>query len=151
MTFRQACTAFLESRRPFLHPRTYIDYQYCAKWLIEFFGSKRLPEITADHIRKYQRQRMERCGAAMINHETSVLQQMLKRVGRWEQVGLGFQPLARPKTGPGRAISDEEERRLLRAGASTPRWEAAYFFALLSLHTTTARVNNFDTHDAGIY
>src|SRR5438034_9419713 len=128
--------SLLESRRPFLHPRTYRDYVYCTKWLAHFFGRFRLPEITAEHIRKYQRERLERCGAHMINHECFLLQQMLKRVGRWEYVGLGYQPLPLPKNSPGRAISDDEELRLLRAGASNPRWEAAYFFALLSLHTT---------------
>src|ERR1700674_3620766 len=83
MTFRQACDAFLESRKPFLHPRTYRDYEYCKKWLIGFFGTKRLPEITAEHIRKYQRARSERCGPHMINHECGILVQMLKRIGRW--------------------------------------------------------------------
>lgn len=33
-------------------------------------------------------------------------------------------------------MTDDEEHRLCRAGASNPRWEAAYMFALLSLHTT---------------
>lgn len=136
MTFRQACDAFLESRKPFLHPRTYRDYEYCKKWLIGFFGTKRLPEITAEHIRKYQRARSERCGPHMINHECGILVQMLKRIGRWEYVGLGYQPLPLPREKPGRAISDDEERRLLRAGASNPRWETAYFFTLISLHTT---------------
>ena len=136
MTFRQACQAFLESRRPFVHPKTHRGYKYNIKALNEFFCDKRLPEITADHIRKYQRHRLEKCGAHSINHETSFLQQMLKRVGCWEKVGLGFQPLPLPKTGPGRAMSDDEERCLLRAGASNPRWESAYMFALLSLQTT---------------
>lgn len=148
MTFRQACKAWLESRRPFLHPRTYRDYGYCTKWLIKFFGDKRLLEITAEHIRKYQRFRTDRSSHVegeqhprasrhhMVNHECVVLRQMLRRVGRWEYVGLGYQPLPLPREKPGRAISDDEERRLLRAGASNPRWEAAYFFALLSLQTT---------------
>ena len=35
MTFRQACYSFLESRKPFLHWRTYKDYRYCVKWLAE--------------------------------------------------------------------------------------------------------------------
>jgi hypothetical protein len=86
-----------------------------------------------NHIRKYQRCRSERCGPHMINHETSILQQMLRRIGTWERVGLGFQPLSLPKTGPGRCISDEEERRLIRAriylthqpvSASLGSWQA---------------------------
>jgi integrase len=40
-----------------------------------------------------------------------------------------------PQKGPGRCITDEEEERLLRAGAANPNWEAVYLFMLLSLNT----------------
>lgn len=72
----------------------------------------------------------------MLNHECGLLTQLLKRCGTWERVDIGYQPLPPPKETPGRAISEDEESRLLRAGASNPRWEVAYFFALLSLNTT---------------
>ena len=136
MTFRNALATFLETRKPFLHPRTLCDYQYWSKHLNNFFGHLRPNEITAMHIRRYQIQRKEQCGPHMINHETSLLQQLLKRCGTWERVGLGFQPLPLPKGGPGRAINEEEERRLLRAGASNPQYISAYLFALISLNTT---------------
>lgn len=106
------------------------------KWLIQHFGHLRGIDITAMHIRKYQLARKERCGAHMINHETIVLQQFLRRCGTWEKVGLGYQPLPLPKNSPGRALSEDEEHRLLRAGASNPNWEQAYLFALVSLNTT---------------
>jgi len=65
-----------------------------------------------------------------------LVQQLLKHCGTWDRVGLGFTPLPLPKESPGRAISEEEEHRLLRAGACNPRWESAYLFTLLSLNTT---------------
>ena len=136
MTFRQACHAFLESRRPFLSPRTWRDYQYYTKHLSDFFGPKRLPEITADHLRKYQRSRSGKSNPNKINQELGVVAQMLKRIGCWEKVGLGYQPLPLRKSTVGRAMTDDEERRLFRAGASNPRWEACYMFAVLSLQTT---------------
>ena len=136
MTFRQALATFLETRKPFLHPRTVTDYKYCSEHLGNFFGHLRPGEITAMHIRRYQVQRRETCGPHMINHETSLLQQLLKRCGTWERIGLGFQPLPLPKDSPGRAISDDEEHRLLRACTVNPRWVDVYLFALLSLNTT---------------
>ena len=136
MTFRQACHAFLESRRPFLSPRTWRDYQYYTKHLSDLFGTKRLPEITADHLRKYQRSRSGKSNPNKINQELGVVAQMLKRIGCWEKVGLGYQPLPLRKSTVGRAMTDDEERRLFRAGASNPRWEACYMFAVLSLQTT---------------
>jgi integrase len=136
MTFRQACHAFLETRRPFLSPRTWRGYEYFTKRLCDCFGTKRLPEITADHLRKYQRLRSEKGDPNKINQELSVVVMMLKRIGCWEKIGLSYQRLPLRKTRVGRAMTDDEERRLFRAGASNPRWEAAYMFAILSLHTT---------------
>lgn len=136
MPFTQALNLFLEMRKPFLHPRTVRDYHYCSKYLNQHFGHLRPNDITAMHIRKYQIARKERCGPHMINHEGSLLQQLLKQCGTWERVGLGYQPLPLPRVGPGRAITDEEEQKLFRAGASNPQWVSAYLFALISLNTT---------------
>jgi integrase len=136
MTFRQACYSYIESRKPFLRERTWRDYLYFTKRLIDFFGTKRLPEITADHLRKYQRLRSEKGDPNKINQELGIVVRMLKRIGTWEKIGLGYQPLPLRKSTVGRAMTDDEERRLFRAGASNPRWEASYMFALLSLQTT---------------
>jgi integrase len=136
ITFRNALAIFLESRKPFIGSRTYRDYEYYSKSLNVAFGHLHPNEITALQIRRYQIARRERCGPARVNQECSLVQQLLKRIGTWERVGLGYQPLPLPKHSPGRAISDEEEKQLLRAGASNPQWEIAYFFALLSLNTT---------------
>ena len=134
--FREAIWEFLETRKPFIRPKTYHEYKLNAKTLIASFGNLQVREITSAQIRRHQLKRLQTCGASAINHECSLLQQLLKRCGTWERVGLGYQPLPRSKEGPGRAISEEEEQRLLRAGASNPNWEAVYFCALISLNTT---------------
>jgi hypothetical protein len=82
-SFEQAAQGWLESRRPYLSPRTFYDYATVVTVLTRYFREMRLPEIGADEIRAYQRMRMARAGAACINKECSVLGQMLKRVGCW--------------------------------------------------------------------
>lgn len=93
-------------------------------------------EIDADHIRAYQKMRMVRAGASIINHECSVIQQMLKRIGRWVEIAPNYQPLRLPKESPHRALTSEEEDRLYRVGASNPLWEVAYCAFVLSINTT---------------
>ena len=87
-------------------------------------------------IQRFQAERAQRDGPSHINHMTSLLQQILKRAGLWEQVGRGFEPLPLPKNSPGRCITDDEEKAILRAALLHKRWEHLYFFILLSLHTT---------------
>src|SRR5215470_14876233 len=83
MSFTDAANAWLESHRPFIAPRTFIDYQNHIKLLSQFFSEKRLPEISADDIREFQHLRRARAGGSLINRECSILQQMLKWVGCW--------------------------------------------------------------------
>lgn len=48
MPFREAAAAWLETRKPYIGPRTYQDYTDYIKILSVFFESIRLPEIDAD-------------------------------------------------------------------------------------------------------
>jgi integrase len=99
-----------------------------------FFKRKRLVEITAYDIRSYQNHRRVTCGASTINHECSLLQQMLKRACLWGKIEGDYQPLRLPPP-RGRALDDEERRLLLKAGASNANWEMAYLFIIISLNT----------------
>lgn len=134
--FGDAGSAWLESRKPYLSSVTYEDYDKHLQRLGAFFGEMRLMEIGPDEIRVYQRMRMARAGASCINKECSVLQQMLKRVGRWAEIAPFYQPLSLPKESPHRALTPHEEDRLYRVGATNPRWEVAYCAFVLSINTT---------------
>lgn len=134
--FLEAAEAWLESRKPFLSPKSHHEYTLNIKTLAKYFGELKLPEITSDEIRAYQRMRMQTVGASTINHECSVIQQMLKRIGRWPEVGLDYQPLPLPKEKRGRALSDEEFDRLFRAAQSSPNWYTTFLFAVISVNTT---------------
>jgi integrase len=136
MLFQQAAEAWLETRKPFISLKTYHEYELNIKTISRFFGEMRPSEITADQIRAYQKMRLEHCGPYAINHECSVIQQILKRVGRWPAVGSDYCPLPLPKELRGRVLSDAEKRRLFDLAHSNPNWQAAYLFAQISINTS---------------
>jgi integrase len=136
--FQTAAEAWLESRRPYISSRTFKDYKLYIKSLSAHFGEMRLHEISSDQIRAYQRMRMSAAIWASINKETSVLQQMLKRIGRWSELAHDFQSIPEPKNSDdvGRCISDEEEARFFRVGLSNPAWSVAAWASMISVNTT---------------
>lgn len=137
LDFEPACLQWLETRRNHISPKTAHEYRLIIKTLSRFFGAIKLSEITADLIRQYQRERTQRgCGASTINHETSALQQILKRIGRWGAIGGDFSPLPLPKWQPGRVLFREEKDRLLRVALSNPELGGAAYFAIISVKTS---------------
>jgi integrase len=143
----EAPKAWLESREPHLSAKTIHEYNLNIKTLsktvwsepvlgFNSFGVMRLTDVSHDHIRAYQRMRMNQCGPFTINHECSVLQQMLKRVGLWAEIEANYQPLPLPKDKAGRALTDAESKRLFEAAASNKNWQAAYLAATISVNTT---------------
>lgn len=135
-SFSDAAAAWLETRKPYIGARTYYDYENHIKTLSLFFAELPLIAIDADHLRAYQRMRMVRAGASLINRELSVLQQMLKRIGRWKEIVDNYQPLPLPKESPHRALSPLEEDRIYRVGESNPAWEVAYCCFVLSINSS---------------
>lgn len=134
--FVEAATAWLETRKPYLAERTIRDYAEYIETLGAFFAEIRLPEVGPDHIRAYQRMRMARAGAGRINQECGCLQQMLRRIGRWRDIGMDYQPLPLKKELRGRALNPHERERLLRYAMSKPEWEMPYLYIVMSLNTT---------------
>lgn len=132
--FRDAADAWLESRRAYLAPRTYRDYQQYIGTLSLFFRELKLGEIYGDDIRNYQRVRSQTACPSRINQECSIIQQMLKRIGRWQEID--YQALPARRESRGRALSDQQYDRLFRIAKSRPQWEMAYLFAAISVNTT---------------
>ena len=154
VNFFEAATAWLETRRPYISPKTFHEYELNIKTLTATFGAFRLTEISADQIRAYQRIRMGQCGPFAINHECSVLQQMLKRIGRWPEIAPDYQPLPLPKEKRGKVLRDEQKAILLRIASENPDWAAAYYFAMIAVNTTagpketmTLRLKDVDLHE----
>src|SRR5689334_3585697 len=65
LKFRDAALVWLETRRPYLAASTFHDYEKYIGTLFSFFGNIGLRQITADHVRAYQRTRMARAGASI--------------------------------------------------------------------------------------
>lgn len=133
LPFKSACEAWLESRRPYISPKTFHEYQLNVKTLSAFFGELRLTEVDGDLVRAYQRMRLQKCGPFSINHECGVLCQMRKRIGFPLE---DYQPLPLPKELRGRVLNEEQRERLLRMAKSNPNWYAAYLFAAISVNTS---------------
>jgi integrase len=137
MLFPEAGEVWLASRTPYISQKTFHEYELNLRTLGRAFGETRLREITADQIRAYQAMRTsQKCGPSGINHECSVLQQMLKRIGKWQEIEPQFQALRLPDNGPGRVLSPEERTRLFQVSARKENWEGAFLFAVMSINTS---------------
>jgi integrase len=136
MPLRTAAAAWLDTRRPFLGKRTIRDYAKYVDILVRHFGNLPLEKLAnPDLLRAYQVERSKTCTATTVNHELGVVVQLLKRIRRWEGVKEHFEPLPMPQESPGRALTPEEEKKLLQAGASRPEWARAYNLTILSINT----------------
>ena len=138
LPFSDACAAWLETRRPYIAAKTAHEYALNIKTLDKFFEGIRLQDIDADMIRAYQRMRMTKCGPHSINHECSVLQQVLKRVGRWNLIADQYQPLPLPQGKRGQCISDDVRVKLWRIMRANPNWNGARRCATISINTTAS-------------
>ena len=58
----------------------------------------------------------------------SDLQQLLKRIGRWDEIGRDYEPLPLPREPRGRVLTAEEKRKLFQVAKTDPNWEAAFLF-----------------------
>ena len=135
--FSEAATVWLETRRGYISPRTFIDYGYYIKQLSIFFQEMKLLEINGDLVRAYQRARRETAGPGLINKECGVIIQMRKRVG----IPLvDYQPLQMPKDydSPGKVFSESEEEtveKICKIIADHPNWKVAALACILSMKT----------------
>jgi integrase len=137
LPFPEAARVWLESRKDFLGKRTYRGYVVYVRTLNKFFGhTARLDTLTAEDIRRYQHHPLDKAIGSSINKETSILQQLLKRNGRWSEIGHDYQPLPTSKESRGRALTDAERARLFAVAASSPTRLATYLFAVISVNTT---------------
>ena len=82
--------------------------------LVQALGGHRLSQITARDISGYQLRRIAVVSPRTVNLETKVLRMILRSAKSWSHLSDDYKPLREDKRGPGRALSPEEERRLLR-------------------------------------
>jgi integrase len=133
--FSKAADHWLESRESRVAEKTYKTERELLNTLMKTFGDRKLAEITAGDIQFYQATRIQTVSPKTVNLECSVL-----RMARlWARMSEDYKPFPKCKSGPGRALSPEEEQRLFDVASSRPRWEAAYYAALLAANTTARK------------
>jgi integrase len=138
-TFAEAAAVWLETRKPFIKPVTVKDYNGYLKNLNPHFGAIPLHQITADQIRKYQTHRTgEGASASSVNHESSVIIQILKRAHLWAELQPDYQAVPAPRWTPPKVLTPAQEQRLFELAASNPSWEAALLVITITNNTTAS-------------
>lgn len=141
-TFERASSAWLETEKPHLAERTYEIYDVAIRChLTPALGPRLLCDIGADAVGSYQAKRKNAgASARTINKELQVLRQILKRHKLWANL-QGDVKFEREHNDIGKALSREEEKKLLSACGSNPLLSAAVTLAL----NTALRKNEIRT------
>jgi len=115
-------------------------HKLCVSHLKPFFGGKLIFNIEPGDIEVYQRARKrEGASGRTTNMETGTLRQILKRHKCWTRLEGDFKPEAE-RENVGRALSDEEEKKLLKAAANRKyRKNALYPIVVVGLNTAMRR------------
>lgn len=115
--FDNAADAWLDSRKPHVAPKTVELYKLALSHLKKAFSGVLLSNISAEDIGQYQARRTAQGAAGRtVNMEIGVLRAVLKKHRLWGLISDGVEFL-RERRDVGRAISPEEEMRLLEAAA----------------------------------
>ena len=78
------------------------------------------------------------CGPSIVNHELSVVQQVMKRAKEWSRIGDLDSALPTPTSMKKKVLDDLEKRQLFAIAASRPEWEIPVLVAKLTFNTTAA-------------
>jgi len=144
LKFPTAAVIWLETCQPYMKERSFYMKAHHVKQLGRFFSELIPAEIHIGHLRQYQRARATNenrmwkrpAQASLINHELSVMQQLLKRCGRWNDFREHYHPLPTPPSQKPKVMTQKEEYRLFKVAQTNIDFELAYFVASLSVNTT---------------
>jgi integrase len=108
--------------------------RYNVNHLLPFFGKLLLTDVSADDVNRYQgARRKEEASPRTINMEIGTLRAILRKARLWANIQPDIHML-RVRNEVGRALSDDEQHRLLTA-CKASRSRSLYPAVLLSLHT----------------
>ena len=132
-----AVAEYLDAKRMRCSPRTLELEEERLVLVQRHFGEVPLSAITARAIADFQRTRHE-AGIAnrTINMDVGVLSRVLKSCGRWRALADHVHNLPERQHPVGRALADEERKRLFDAAASNPEWEHVYCAAVVAANTS---------------
>jgi integrase len=135
LTVSDAIARYAEDRRAQVSRRMRKYWIENSRRLAEFFGERKLREITIDDVVAYQNARIDAGRAPKtVNGELSVLRQVLRHARLWYRFDEDYQALRNTKAPVGQALTDEEQQRLVATARSRPEWLFAYVAAALSFY-----------------
>jgi integrase len=157
LPFREAALYWMRLRRqsPKLKPRAHETTQQYLGTLEKFFGALRLCDITPGNLRGYQLARTANtvrqggkelhpwthpAGHSIINHEISVLGQMLRLCRLWQRIRPFYFPLAIAGWSPRTILTEAEEEMLWESASHHPEAAVAYWVAAITNNTTAAGI-----------
>lgn len=148
--FADAAYDYVSARKLELAPASQAKEKQLLVQLRAYFKNEPLKAITAKRITEYRAWRASQTrevkkgenvrkvlcvGPATLNAELGILRGILKRAKLWARVADDIRPLKEPST-IGRALTEEDKKRLLKTAVLRPEWETAYLAAILCLNTT---------------
>jgi integrase len=101
-------------------------------------GDVLLSTITREMIEGFQAKRkLDGVSNRTVNMDVGTLRKVLKRYGHWRRLQDHVTMLSEAEGVPiGRALTNEEQKRLLETAASNPEWEHVYCAAVLAANTS---------------
>jgi integrase len=131
--FSLAAADWLKTRTS-IAPSTERSYKLAISQLTKDFGKQLLCDLSAEDLAGYQtRRKRDGVSNRTVNLELGVLRSILRRYRMWEPIAADVDFLKESQS-PGRALSHEEEARLLDA-ASHSRCRSLYPVVMLALNT----------------
>jgi integrase len=127
---------WLAGRQGIVAPQTLRVDRERLKPLLEVFRGRRVCTISGTDVHGYQIARAKVVSNRTVNLETKVLRMILRYARTWSRISDGFRSLPENKSGPGRALNPEEEKRLFDTAYTNPLWSAAYLAAVAAANTT---------------
>lgn len=132
-----ACQDWLKTRTG-IAPATERSYKLAISHLEGVFGKRLLCDISGANVAEYQRTRQsDGVTSRTVNLEVGVLRSILRRYRMWEAISPDIDFL-KENASPGRALTADEERRLLDA-ASRSRCRSLYPVVMLAINTGMRR------------
>ena len=103
----------------------------------KFFGDARIAAITPAAIQRYQQERKKNGTAnRTINMDVGALSRVLKHFGLWRTIEERVKQLPEMASRIGRALTYEEQHKLLEVASGNPDWEPVYLAAVLAANTS---------------
>jgi integrase len=149
MSHRTIQTLGVNTDASYLAPNSVKDYRASARALSKFFGKLCLEEIHPGHLMAYQQARAvcdksaanwaKPANSNQIRKEIDLLIRILRAGRVWgDEQELHFQRVRVVEPEARRAMTPEEQHRLLHVASSREDWRMIYQYAIVALQTTAS-------------